>query len=110
MSRATSARRKPWQKRMFWGHAACSWLTLVNIRFTSSLTPEDESAIAPAILKAMTAILDLFPVAYALRIDTSDGEVFQHAGSESRGLSAAARPKGSLGVAASGITTASAET
>jgi hypothetical protein len=55
---------------------------IVNIRFTSSLTPEDENVIAPAILKAMTAILDLFPVAYALRIDTSDGEVFHHAGSD----------------------------
>ena len=64
------------------GHTYCFSHALVNIRFTSSLTPEDENVIAPAILKAMTAILDLFPVAYALRIDTSDGEVFHHAGSD----------------------------
>ena len=68
----------------------------VNIRFTSSLTPEDENAIAPAILKAMTAILDLFPVAYALRIDTSDGEVFQHAGTDNQGFPASVRPGSNL--------------
>jgi hypothetical protein len=52
----------------------------VNIRFTSSLTPEDENAIAPAILKAVTSILDLLPIAYSIRIDTSDEQVYQHSG------------------------------
>lgn len=52
----------------------------MNIRLTSSLNPEDENVIALAVLKAMAAILDLFPVAYALRIDTSDGATFHQAG------------------------------
>jgi hypothetical protein len=49
----------------------------VNIRFTSSLTPEDENALAPAILTALTGILDLLPLAYVIRIDTADAHVFQ---------------------------------
>ena len=68
----------------------------MNIRFTSSLTPEDENVIAPAILQAMTAILDLFPIAYALRIDTSDGAVFQKAGSDNQILPASAHAGFSL--------------
>jgi hypothetical protein len=52
----------------------------MNIRFTSSLTPEDENTIAPAILRAFSGILDLLPIAYAIRIDTSDANVYQHVG------------------------------
>jgi hypothetical protein len=52
----------------------------VDIRFTSSLTPEDENAIAPAILKAVASFLDLLPIAYMIRIDTADSKVFQHVG------------------------------
>jgi hypothetical protein len=50
------------------------------IRFTSSLTPEDESRIAPALIRAFAGILDLLPIAYAIRIDTSGAEVFHHTG------------------------------
>ena len=50
----------------------------VNIRFTSSLTDIDENAIAPALLKAVTSILDVLPIAYVIRIDTSDSQVYQH--------------------------------
>ena len=50
----------------------------VNIRFTSSLTDNDENAIAPALLKAVTSILDTLPIAYVIRIDTSDSQVYQH--------------------------------
>jgi hypothetical protein len=50
----------------------------LNIRFTSSLTPEDENTLAPALLKAVTSILDSFPIAYAIRIDTADAQVYQH--------------------------------
>ncbi|MEO7190117.1 MAG: hypothetical protein ABI051_03605 [Vicinamibacterales bacterium] len=49
----------------------------MNIRFTSSLTPEDENAIVPAILTAVSGILDLLPIAYVIRIDTSDARVYQ---------------------------------
>lgn len=50
----------------------------VNIRFTSSLTDNDENTVAPALLKAVTSILDALPIAYVIRIDTSDSQVYQH--------------------------------
>ena len=56
----------------------------MNIRFTSSLTPEDENTIAPALLKAVAGILDLLPIAYVIRVDTSDANVYQHAGGGSQ--------------------------
>jgi hypothetical protein len=52
----------------------------MNIRLTSSLTPEDENAIAPELLAAMAKLLDLLPIAYALRIETADSHVYQHVG------------------------------
>ena len=42
----------------------------VDITLTSTLTAEDENIIAPAILKAVTSILDHLPIAYRVRIDT----------------------------------------
>jgi len=50
----------------------------MDIRFISSLTPEDENGFAPALLKAISAILDHFPIAYTLRIETTGAHVFQH--------------------------------
>ena len=50
----------------------------MNIRFTSTLTPEDENKVAPALLRAFAGILDLIPIAYVLRIDTSDSQVYMH--------------------------------
>jgi hypothetical protein len=50
----------------------------MEIRFISSLTAEDEDAFAPAVLKAVSAILDQFPIAYTLRIETTGTQVFQH--------------------------------
>ena len=55
--------------------------TILLIRFTSSLTAEDENRLAPALVKALSSILDLLPVAYAIRIETSDSQVYQHRGS-----------------------------
>ena len=52
----------------------------VNIRFTSSLTADDENRIAPAVINAIASILDMLPIAYMLRIDTSDSQVYQHSG------------------------------
>jgi hypothetical protein len=52
----------------------------VNIRFTSSLTPEDENVLAPGLIKALACILDMLPIAYVIRIDTSDSQVYQHTG------------------------------
>jgi hypothetical protein len=64
----------------------------VIIRFTSSLTPDDENVIAPALVKAISGILDLVPIAYNLRIETSDSQTYQHTGpSSSSTLPIAAR-------------------
>jgi hypothetical protein len=52
----------------------------VNIRFTSSLTQDDENRLAAALVRALGSILDSMPIAYVLRIDTSDANVYQHAG------------------------------
>ena len=52
----------------------------MNIRFTSSLTPDDENMIAPALLSAVASILNLMPIAYMIRIDTSDARVYQYSG------------------------------
>jgi hypothetical protein len=56
----------------------------VNIRFTSSLTSEDENLVAPAVLNALSSILDLIPIAYTLRIETTDAHVYQHSRPTSR--------------------------
>ena len=50
----------------------------MDIRFISSLTAEDENAFAPALLRAVSAVLDQFPIAYTLRIETTGSQVFQH--------------------------------
>jgi hypothetical protein len=56
----------------------------MNIRFTSSLTPEDENALAPALIRAVAGILDLLPIAYMIRIDTSDSKIYQHSAANSQ--------------------------
>jgi hypothetical protein len=50
----------------------------MDIRFISSLTAEDENAFAPALVKAVAAVLEQFPIAYTLRIETTGAQVFQH--------------------------------
>jgi len=61
-------------------NVTCISRRVVNLRFTSTLTPEDENAMVPAVLQTLTSILDLVPIAYVLRIDTSDGHVYEHRG------------------------------
>ena len=61
-------------------NVTCTLQNVVNLRFTSTLTPEDENAMVPAVLQTLTSILDLVPIAYVLRIDTSDGHVYEHSG------------------------------
>jgi hypothetical protein len=51
----------------------------MDIRFVSSLTSEDERLFAPALLKAVAALLDQLPIAYTVRIETTGADVFQHA-------------------------------
>jgi hypothetical protein len=50
----------------------------MQIRFISGLTAEEENELAPALLSAVTTLLDRFPLAYTLRIETSGNRVFQH--------------------------------
>ena len=50
----------------------------MEIRFVSSLTADDENFFAPALLKALSAILDQLPIAYTMRIETTGAQVFQH--------------------------------
>jgi hypothetical protein len=50
----------------------------MEIRFISSLTAEDEDYFAPAVLKAVSALLDQLPIAYTMRIETTGAQVFQH--------------------------------
>jgi hypothetical protein len=53
---------------------------IVDITLTSTLTAEDENFIAPAILKAVTNILDHLPIAYRVRIDTMDCQSYVGSG------------------------------
>lgn len=55
----------------------------MNIRFTSSLTPDDENRITPVILQTISTILNALPIAYMIRVDTSDSQVYQVSGSGS---------------------------
>jgi hypothetical protein len=48
------------------------------------LTSEDEDRLAPALLAAFTSILDLFPVAYRVRVETVDGQTYQTTGPSAR--------------------------
>jgi hypothetical protein len=50
----------------------------MDIRFVSSLTPEDEAQIAAAICGAVGRLLDPFALMYTLRIVTTDGQLFHH--------------------------------
>jgi hypothetical protein len=50
----------------------------MDIRFISTLTADDENQIAPALVKAVSALLDQLPIAYTVRVETTGAQVFQH--------------------------------
>jgi hypothetical protein len=50
----------------------------LDIRFISTLTAEDEAQMAPALLQAVTSLLDALPIAYTLRVETLGAQVFHH--------------------------------
>ena len=50
----------------------------MHIELTSTLTQEDENKLAPAVLKAISGMLDMLPIAYMIRIETTDEHVLQH--------------------------------
>ena len=65
----------------------------MEIHFVSSLTADDENRFAPALLKAVGALLDQLPIAYTLRIETAGSQVFQHTNSgAAAGVADAVRP------------------
>jgi hypothetical protein len=74
----------------------------VDIRFTSTLTSEDENIVAPAILTALASILDLLPIAYMIRIDTVDSHVYQHTGPATKVVSLGDRYRPRPGALAAG--------
>jgi hypothetical protein len=49
----------------------------MDIRFISSLTPADEARAAAAICHALGTLLSELPLAYMLRVRTSDGQIFE---------------------------------
>ena len=59
---------------------------IVDITLTSTLTAEDENFIAPAVLKAVTNILDHLPIAYRVRIDTIDCQSYMGSGPDRQRL------------------------
>jgi hypothetical protein len=48
----------------------------MEIRFISSLTPEDEARAGAAICKAAAQLLAPLSIAYTLRVHTTDGQIF----------------------------------
>ena len=51
---------------------------LMDIRFISTLTADDEESFAPSLLQAIGSILDRLPIAYTVRIETTGARIFQH--------------------------------
>ena len=50
----------------------------MHIELTSTLTQEDENRIAPAVLKALSAMLDVLPISYMVRVETTDQSVLEN--------------------------------
>lgn len=49
----------------------------MDIRLISTLTAEDEARLAAAICAAAGQLLDQFSIIYTIRIETTDGQLFQ---------------------------------
>ena len=56
----------------------------MDIRFVSSLTPEDEAHLAAMIGDTVARLLNNLSLAYTLRIRTTDGQLFHHQSDESQ--------------------------
>ncbi len=53
----------------------------MEIRFVSSLAPEDETRLAGAFMDAVSTLLDILPIDYSLIVETASGKTFERAGS-----------------------------
>ena len=49
----------------------------MHIELASTLTREDENKLALAVLKAVSGMLDMLPIAYVLRVETADQALHQ---------------------------------
>ena len=50
----------------------------MRIEITSTLTQDDENRLASAVLKALSGLMDMLPIAYMVRVETTDEHVLQH--------------------------------
>ncbi len=50
----------------------------MEIHLVSSLTPDDESRLAPRVLAAIGEVLERLPVSYSVRIETAIGNAIHH--------------------------------
>jgi hypothetical protein len=50
----------------------------MEIHLVTSLTPDDESRLAPKVLAAIGEVLEELPVSYSVRIETSVGNAIHH--------------------------------
>ena len=50
----------------------------MEIHLVSSLTPDDESRLAPRVLAAIGEVLEKLPVSYSVRIETAIGNAIHH--------------------------------
>ena len=50
----------------------------MRIEIASTLTQEDENRLAAGVLKALSGLLDMLPIAYMVRVETTDEHVLQH--------------------------------
>jgi hypothetical protein len=49
----------------------------MDIHVVSTLTPDDEALLAGTLLATLSQLLDSFPIAYALRVETTGALVLQ---------------------------------
>ena len=68
------------------------YVGFVHIEVTSTLTQEDENHLAPAVLKLLSGILEMLPVAYMVKIETTDQSVFQEINPQTGSWDAISRP------------------
>jgi len=50
----------------------------MEIHLVSTMTPDDESRLAPRVLAAIGELLERLPVSYSLRIETTLGNAIHH--------------------------------
>ena len=62
----------------------------MDIRFVSTLDPEEENRLASVVIDLVRSVLERFPLTYSLLITTSDSTVFQHGRSADNGNGPAA--------------------